>query len=132
MQTPPASLPDLYKTAGHQCALRDLGLISQEEFEKEAWIPAAISAVATLGPMLYKGVKGLFSRGGKAVAGAAQRGAGQVAQRGQQALQQGQAAARTMGQNFRGAMPTAPNMNPFSRRGASAAQRQPYFRASDV
>ena len=99
MQTPPASLPDLYKTAGQKCALRDLGLISQEEFEKDAWIPAAISAVATLGPMLYKGVKGLFSRGGKAVAGAAQRG-GQMmqqgAQRGGQMLQQGRQAAQGM------------------------------------
>lgn len=73
MSTPPTSLPELYKTAGQRCALRDLGLISQEEFEKEAWIQAALMAA----PAVWSGAKWLGKKifgGGKAAAGAA-RGA---------------------------------------------------------
>jgi hypothetical protein len=96
MQTPPASIPDLYKTAGQRYALRDLGLISQEEFEKEAWIPAAIGVASAVLPSIWKGVKGLFGRGGKAVAGAAQRGGQAVQRGGQQLMQQGRQFAQGM------------------------------------
>lgn len=78
--TPPTS--DLYKTAGQKCALRDLGLISQDEFEKDAWVGAALAAA----PMVWSGLKWVGKKlfgGGKAVA---QRG-GQMLQQGGQAAQ---------------------------------------------
>lgn len=96
MQTPPASLPNLYKTAGQKCALRNLGLISQEEFEKEAWIPAAIGVASAVLPSLWRGVKGIFSRGGKAVAGTAQRGSQAAQQGGANMLQRGRQFAQGM------------------------------------
>jgi hypothetical protein len=75
MSTAPTSLPELYKTAGQRCALRDLGLISQEEFEKEAWVTAALAAA----PAVWSGAKWLGKKifgGGKGAAGAARGAAG--------------------------------------------------------
>jgi hypothetical protein len=97
MTTPP-NLPELYKTAGQKCALRDLGIITQEEFEKDAWVTAALAAA----PMVWSGLKwlggkakSLFSRGAGATRGAAGRAAG-AAEAAGQAGRAGQMAAPTL------------------------------------
>lgn len=79
----PASL-DMYKMAGSNQALTDLGLLSAEELEKTAWVAPALAAAGRVLPWLWRGVKGLWGAGGKAVGavatpiGAAGRGATQA------------------------------------------------------
>ena len=96
MTTSPTPL-DLYKTAGQRCALRDLGLISQTEFEKDAWVTAALAAA----PMVWSGAKWLGKKifgGGKAAAGAAKGGVGSARGMLQQTGQMGGQMGRQMAQ----------------------------------
>jgi hypothetical protein len=92
MPTPPASIPDLYKTAGQRYALRDLGLISQEEFEKDAWVTAALAAA----PMVWGGIKWLGKKMFGGAKNIAQRGGQMMQQGGQQMLQRGRQVAQGM------------------------------------